>query len=101
MKVRYSWRKIYKLSANTGEPDQTHIMTSDLGLHCLPITRLVVSRLNGLTSIVVSEHHFSFQFRLHSCVPPCDKDSSGKADSKARDQSAHPHSLLRTFPVRL
>ena len=32
--------------ANSGDPDQTpHSATSDLGLHCLPVTLLGVSRL--------------------------------------------------------
>ena len=35
-----------ELFANSGDPDQTpHSATSDLGLHCLPITLLGVSRL--------------------------------------------------------
>ena len=35
-----------ELFANSGEPDQTpHSAASDLGLHCLPITRLRVSSL--------------------------------------------------------
>ena len=35
-----------KLFANNGVPDQTpHSAASDLGLHCLPITLLRVSRL--------------------------------------------------------
>ena len=35
-----------KLFANSGDPDQTlHSAASDLGLHCLPITLLRVSRL--------------------------------------------------------
>ena len=39
-----------KLFANSGDPDQTpRSVASDLGLHCLPITLLRVSRLNGLT----------------------------------------------------
>ena len=34
-----------KLFANSGDPDQTpHSAASDLGLHCLPITLLRVSR---------------------------------------------------------
>ena len=37
-----------KLFANNGDPDQTpHSAASDLGLHCLQITLLVVS-CNGL-----------------------------------------------------
>ena len=35
-----------KLFANNGDPDQTpHSAASALGLHCLPITLLGVSRL--------------------------------------------------------
>ena len=35
-----------ELFANSGDPDQMpHSAASDLGLHCLPITLLVVSRL--------------------------------------------------------
>ena len=35
-----------KLFANSGDPDQTpHSAASDLGLHCLPIFLLEVSRL--------------------------------------------------------
>ena len=42
-----------KLFANSGDPDQKpHSAASDLGLHCLPITLLLVSRLHGpVTSI--------------------------------------------------
>ena len=33
-----------KLFTNSGDPDQIpHSVTSDLGLHCLPITLLLVS----------------------------------------------------------
>ena len=36
-----------KLFANSGDPDQTlRSVASDLGLHCLPITLLRVSRLH-------------------------------------------------------
>ena len=47
MRFRYSKsRKKAKLFANSGDPDQMpHSVASDLGLHCLPITRLGVSRL--------------------------------------------------------
>ena len=35
-----------EIFANSKDPDQTpHSAASDLGLHCLPITRLGVSRL--------------------------------------------------------
>ena len=43
------------LLANNVDPDQTpHHVESDLGPHCLPMTRLRVSRYNGLTPIVIS-----------------------------------------------
>ena len=39
-------RKNVELFANSGDPDQTpRSVTSDLGLHCLPITLLGGSRL--------------------------------------------------------
>ena len=39
-------RKMAKLFANSGDPDQMqHSVEGDLGLHCLPITLLRVSRL--------------------------------------------------------
>ena len=38
--------KMAKLFANSGDPDQTlHSVTSDLGLHCLPVTLLLASQL--------------------------------------------------------
>ena len=46
MRFTYSLRKMAKLFANSGDPDQTpQDAASDLGLHCLPITLLRVSRL--------------------------------------------------------
>ena len=40
-----------KLFANSGDPDQMlHYAVSDLGLHCLPITRLGVFRLQSAGS---------------------------------------------------
>ena len=39
-----------QLFANSGDPHQMpHFAASELGLHCLPITLLGVSRLQGLT----------------------------------------------------
>ena len=39
-------KKMVELFANNGDPDQTpHSAASDLGLHCLPIALLGVSRL--------------------------------------------------------
>ena len=46
MKFSYSMRKIAKSFANNGDPDQMpHSAASYLGLLCLPITLLSVSRL--------------------------------------------------------
>ena len=46
MSFRYSQRKMAKVFANSGNPDQMpHSAASDLGLHCLPITLLGVSQL--------------------------------------------------------
>ena len=46
MRFRYSYRKMVELFANSGDPDQTpRSAASDLGLHCLSITLLGVSRL--------------------------------------------------------
>ena len=42
-----------KLFANSGDPDQTpRFAASDLGLHCLPVTLIVVSRLQWVKSIL-------------------------------------------------
>ena len=42
-----------KLFANSGDPDQTpHSAASDLGLHCLLITLLRVSRLQWVYSCI-------------------------------------------------
>ena len=47
MRFTYSYRKMDKLFANSEDPDQTpRSAASDLGLHCLPITLLRVSRLH-------------------------------------------------------
>ena len=38
---------MFELFANSGDPDQTpHNVASDLGLHCLSVTRLGVSSLS-------------------------------------------------------
>ena len=43
-----------KLFANSGDPDQTpRSAASDLGLHCLPITLLGVSRLQWVNILVL------------------------------------------------
>ena len=43
-----------ELFANSGDPDQTpRSAASDLGLHCLPITLLAVSRLQWIKTHMV------------------------------------------------
>ena len=49
MRFIYSLRKMFKLFANSEDPDQTpRSAASDLGLHCLPITLLGSPDYNGL-----------------------------------------------------
>ena len=64
MRFRYSQRKVAKLFANSVDPDQTpHSAASDLGLHCLPITLLWVSRLQWVkvpNNIVADDSQFFF-----------------------------------------
>ena len=51
MRLRYSWRKMAEAFANSEYPDQTpRFAASDLGLHCMPITLLGVSRLQWVNS---------------------------------------------------
>ena len=45
MRFRYSKRKMVELLANSGCHEWRHSAVSDLGLHCLPIILLGVSRL--------------------------------------------------------
>ena len=45
MRFSYYYRKMAKLFANSGDPDQP---VADLGLHCLKITLLKVSRLKSV-----------------------------------------------------
>ena len=43
-----------KVFANSGDPDQTpHSAASDLGLHCLPITILLVSPLQWVNVLLL------------------------------------------------
>ena len=54
-----------KLFAHSGDPDQTlHSAVSDLGLHCLPIIHLGVSRLQGVNKIMGFwiSYYFVFSF---------------------------------------
>ena len=55
MHFRYSYRKMAKLFANIGDPDQMPCSaTSDLGLHCLPINLLGLSRLQWVNRSLLS-----------------------------------------------
>ena len=41
------------LFVNSGDPDQMlHSLPSDLGLHCLPVTLLLISRLKWIKVLV-------------------------------------------------
>ena len=45
---------MFELFANKGDPDQTpYSAASDLGLHCLPIVLLRVSRLQWVKSLLL------------------------------------------------
>ena len=57
-----------KLLANSGDPDQTpHSAASDLGLHCLPVTLLRVSRLQWVKGkYVMGTHYRSVFFLTHN-----------------------------------
>ena len=49
-----------KLFANSGDPDPTpHSVVSDLGVHCLPITLLRVSRLQWVKLLLQVLHNFA------------------------------------------
>ena len=66
MRFRYSYRKKAKLFANSGDPDQTpHSVTSDLGLHCLPITHLGVSQLQWIKNVSYISFHGEIRKKYH------------------------------------
>ena len=49
-----------KLFANSGDPDQMpHTAVSDLGLHCLLITHLGVSRLQWVDNVSTNARQMS------------------------------------------
>ena len=57
-----------KLFANSGDPDQTphsaaSNAASDLGLHCLPVTLLWVSRLQWVNEVFSVSTHDMFSKR--------------------------------------
>ena len=52
-----------KLFANSGDPDQTpRTVVYDLGLHCLPITVLGVSRLQWVNGLFIAKGN---RIRIH------------------------------------
>ena len=62
-----------KLFVNGGDPDQMlHSAVSDLGLHCLPIILLVVSRLKWVKSQncnqYISNKSFNYKFVYETAV---------------------------------
>ena len=66
MRFRYSYRKKAKLFANSGDPDQTpQNAASDLGLHCLPISRLGVSRLQRVKKASYISFHGEIRKKYH------------------------------------
>ena len=74
MRFRYSKRKMVKLSVNSEDPDQTpHSAASDLGLHCLPITLLGVSRLQWVNKCV--DWAIKFQINQSRYCILCTDDS--------------------------
>ena len=66
MRFTYSQRKMDKLFANSGDPDQMpHSAASDLGLYCLPNTLFGVSQLNGLKAVAINTIHSFFFEKKH------------------------------------
>ena len=56
-----SYRKMAKLFTNSGDPDQTpHSVASDLGMHCLPLTLLGVSRLQWVNPFSTADQYRYF-----------------------------------------
>ena len=69
-----------ELFGNSGEPDQMpHSAASDLGLHCLPVILLGVSRLhwvNKYCNKIRNALIFFLQFCVASCCVDQEADSS-------------------------
>ena len=54
-----------KLFANSGDPDQmSHSAASDLGLHCLPVTLLGISRLQWVNGGIYKAGSFGDKHNL-------------------------------------
>ena len=64
--------KIVKIFANSGDPDQTPRSTaSDLGQHCLPVTRLEVPSLQWVNWLLL-DRNLAFNFdavKIYSPLP--------------------------------
>ena len=58
-----------ELFANSGDPDQTpRSVAFDLGLHCLPVTLLKVSRLKWVKgTISIHFEDFFIGYKWHKC----------------------------------
>ena len=68
MRLRYFKRKMARLFANSGDPDQTpRSAASDLGLHCLSITLIGVSRLQWV-SLIKSSYTKYNSYRCYSYI---------------------------------
>ena len=79
----YVLYNISEINANNVDPDQMpHFVDSDLGLHCLPITLLVVSRqvwaygvnLDEMPYKTVSEQHLHWLSLIQHIVRHINKD---------------------------
>ena len=50
---------------NSGDTDQTpHSVASDLGLHCLPVTLLGLSRLQWVRALLMSTYNLCFHVEI-------------------------------------
>ena len=70
-----------KLFGNSGDPDQTpHAVASDLGLHCLLITLLGVSRLKWVKiAVVKTSIMYTYSCRDILGLNSSDNDNSSKS----------------------
>ena len=67
MRHRYSWTKMAELFANSDDPDQTpRFAASALGLHCLPVILLRVSRLQRVNW---GYSQYAFRHYIDSYLP--------------------------------
>ena len=74
-----------KLFANSGDPDQTPCsVASDLGLHCLSITLLRVSRLHWVKIKLKQRHD-----KTNTCASSNDSDQPGHPPNLINLRCAH------------